>query len=88
MPKIQVRSSQHNVHDQKWSAAYEMLLLRAQIWLQEFAWTQKDHSRKVAQRRMQWGHSFQLRTAPMFCFETAIRLFYWSALGRHGWLNS
>jgi hypothetical protein len=60
------------------------LLLQAQIWLQEFAWTEKDHAQQVARRRMQWGHSFQLRTAPMFCFETAIRLFYWSALVRLG----
>jgi hypothetical protein len=37
---------------------------------------------------MQWDHSLQLRTAPMFCFETAIRLFYWSTLVRRRPLNA
>lgn len=76
------------MRDHTLSVGYRELLLHAQIWLQEFAWTQKDHSQKVARRRIQWGHSFQLRTAPMFCFETAIRLFYWSALVRPGGMEA
>jgi hypothetical protein len=53
-----------------------------QVWLQDFAWTEQEHSRKVAERRVQRGCATQLRSASMFCFETAIRMFYWSTLVR------
>lgn len=52
------------------------------MWLLDLAWTEEDHSRKVAERRAQRGCAVQLRTASMFCFETAMWLFHWSALVR------
>ena len=53
-----------------------------QAWLQDFAWTEEEHGRRLAERRVQRGVARQLRSASMFCFETAIRMFYWSTLVR------
>lgn len=91
-PTLQVTKCRHQTHGLLDKAQQESpvhtpfitmrLLLGVQVWLQEFAWSERDHRRKLAKRRAQWGHSLQLRTSPMFCFETAIRLFYWSTLVR------
>lgn len=39
-----------------------------QVWLQDFAWTEKDHKRKMAERHSHCNHSSKFRDAPMFCF--------------------
>jgi hypothetical protein len=50
-----------------------------QEWLQIFAWTEADISQCLANRAMLPGvHDIQQE--PMFCFETAIKLLYWSGL--------
>ena len=63
-----------------------------QVWLQEFAWTEKSKPTYVAVRNQevhqpgqeqdQQAHDVQdeLEAEPMFCFETAINMLYWSAL--------
>ena len=48
-----------------------------QAWLQEFAWTEEAHARKLADRnaRAQSDHEQALlMKQPMFCFETALKL--------------
>ncbi|KAK9866093.1 hypothetical protein WJX84_001319 [Apatococcus fuscideae] len=51
-----------------------------QVWLQEFAWTEKDVERKRKARAAKLPDNPKLATEPMFCFELAIKLFYWSCL--------
>lgn len=53
----------------------------AQVWLQEFAWTEEEKISKLAQRSSVAGTiSTTLQHEPMFCFGTAVKLFYWSHL--------
>ncbi|BDA50387.1 probable lipase at C-terminar half [Coccomyxa sp. Obi] len=53
-----------------------------QAWLQQFSWTEADKPGKLEQRRRQARESSAAREAldrePMFCFETAIKLYYFS----------
>ncbi|KAK9865737.1 hypothetical protein WJX84_003638 [Apatococcus fuscideae] len=51
-----------------------------QVWLQEFAWTEKDVSKKLKTRAAKLPENPALASEPIFCFELAIRLFYWSCL--------
>lgn len=52
-----------------------------QVWLQEFAWTEEEKAAKLAQRGSVAGSiSTSLQNEPMFCFGTAVKLFYWSHL--------
>ncbi|KAK9807443.1 hypothetical protein WJX73_007832 [Symbiochloris irregularis] len=62
-----------------------------QVWLQEFAWTEKELPKLLARRnaaQSSGGHEQEhvqhLRTKlerqPMFCFQTAMHMWYWSAL--------
>jgi hypothetical protein len=62
--------------------AAHLLWFAVQVWLQDFAWTEREHGEKLGERRVQRGCGTQLRSASMFCFETAIRMFYWSTLVR------
>ena len=53
--------------------------------LQQFAWTEADLPRRRATVRAAAGRhsaagSPQSTVAPLFCFETAIKLFFWSVL--------
>eukprot|EP00892_Ulva_mutabilis_P004928 jgi/Ulvmu1/2807/UM142_0005.1 len=52
--------------------------------LQQFAWTEADMPRRRAKRREAVAPgtaiSADLSRAPMFCFETAIKLFFWSVI--------
>lgn len=50
--------------------------------LQDFAWSESGHERKRAALRGQAALCPQLRDEPLFCFETAVKLFYWSTLVR------
>lgn len=50
------------------------------MWLQEFAWTEEEKGEKVARRERDGPKGRQLAKEPMFCFETAMNMFYWSAL--------
>ena len=54
--------------------------LEVQVWLQEFAWTEKDVPRKLKARAAKLPGNAALASEPIFCFELAIRLFYWSCL--------
>lgn len=53
-----------------------------QVWLQEFAWTEKEKLSKIKAR----GSSLPDDTAqdlwkePMFCFETAVKMYYYAHL--------
>lgn len=50
------------------------------MWLQEFAWTEEEKGEKVARRESAGPKGRQLAKEPMFCFETAFKLLYWSLL--------
>lgn len=56
-----------------------------QLWLQEFAWTEAEKAERLevrssgAQASSQHAKS-ELKKEPMFCFETAMNMLYWSAL--------
>ena len=51
-----------------------------QAWLQELAWTEKEKPERLGTRNATLPDNEELRQAPMFCFETAIKMAYWSAL--------
>ncbi len=55
-------------------------LLPVQTWLQEFAWTEREKPEKVAVRNQTLHSNAALVQEPMFCFETTLKLFYWTAL--------
>ena len=56
-----------------------MLVLSVQSWLQRFAWTEPNLSTRLARRNSIPKDSTLLRDEPMFCFETAVKMLYWSA---------
>lgn len=55
-----------------------------QVWLQEFAWSERDIERKRCERSSSLPQDsfegFCMDCEPLFCFETAIKLMYWSFL--------
>jgi hypothetical protein len=55
-----------------------------QVWLQEFAWTEDDipstKSKRVSSLPDDSFEGFCMDCEPLFCFETAIKLMYWSFL--------
>ena len=55
--------------------------------LQQFAWTEADVPRRLAARARAVDTTCSIRSdivsKPMFCFETAIKLFFWSVLIYH-----
>ena len=55
-----------------------------QVWLQEFAWTEDDFSKKRSERVSSLPEGsfegFCMDCEPMFCFETAVKAMYWSFL--------
>lgn len=52
-----------------------------QVWLQEFGWTEEACASKIAQRgNINGVVQSDLKKEPMFCFGTAVKLFYWSHL--------
>ncbi|KAK9807450.1 hypothetical protein WJX73_008432 [Symbiochloris irregularis] len=62
-----------------------------QVWLQEFAWTEKELPKAKARRNGAQSSVVyapeqvkqvkeQLEQMPMFCFQTAMHMWYWSAL--------
>lgn len=52
-----------------------------QVWLQEFGWTEEEKTSKIAKRGDVHGIvQDALKKEPMFCFGTAVKLFYWSHL--------
>lgn len=60
-------------------------MLRLQVWLQEFAWTEEDKEEDMANRGKAKEHlssrdAASLEKAPMFCMETAVNMFYFSVL--------
>lgn len=50
------------------------------MWLQEFAWTEEEKQAKVERRNRDGPRGQQLAKEPMFCFDTALHMLYWSAL--------
>lgn len=50
--------------------------VREQTLLEQFSWMEADKARTMATRN--FGHSAAVTEQPMFCFETCIKLFYWS----------
>lgn len=51
------------------------------MWLQEFGWTEEEKASKIALRGDINGFvQRDLKDEPMFCFGTAVKLFYWSHL--------
>ena len=55
-----------------------------QVWLQEFAWTERDVERKKEERVSSLPEesfeNFCMDCEPLFCFETAVKLMYWAFL--------
>ncbi|KAK9814194.1 hypothetical protein WJX72_002000 [[Myrmecia] bisecta] len=51
-----------------------------QVWLQEHAWCERDIERRKVIRRSSVPGNHTLDDEPMFCFETAFKMFYWSGL--------
>lgn len=58
------------------------------VWLQEFAWTERDVQRKRTERSSSLPdesfEGFCMDCEPLFVFETALKLMYWSYLVRGG----
>lgn len=52
--------------------------LLMQVWLQQFAWTEQSHQAKVQKRNAMPEDECLIEAEPMFCFETAVKLLYWS----------
>lgn len=50
-----------------------------QSWLQRFSWTEQLLRGRVARRNALPKDETLLRDEPMFCFETAVKMLYWSA---------
>lgn len=48
-----------------------------QIWLQEFTWAEKDKHSRLQDRHL---HLPDHMREPMFCFETAVKMYYFSHL--------
>ena len=59
-----------------------MLASLAQVWLQEFAWTEEEKAHKVARRNssIPAGVKSELLDEPMFCVATMMKALYWSLL--------
>lgn len=53
--------------------------LSMQAWLQRFAWTEPNKGKSLVRRNSIPKDSTLLRDEPMFCFETAVKMLYWSA---------
>lgn len=51
-----------------------------QVWLQEFAWTADEKLAKMERRNRDGPKGRELAREPMFCFEFAMNMLYWSAL--------
>jgi len=49
-----------------------------QAWLQKFAWTERTLQDRVDRRNVLPQNDRLLEDEPMFCFETAVKLLYWS----------
>ncbi len=55
----------------------------AQVWLQQFAWTEGEKPAKLADRCEHVTNpdsAASLDEEPMFCMETALKALYWSTL--------
>lgn len=50
------------------------------MWLQEFAWTERKQCEMLATRNASSTSDKTIAAEPMFCFETAMKAFYWSGL--------
>ena len=51
-----------------------------QIWLQEVAWTEADKPIKLAARSDMIPKNSKIDQQPIFCYETMLKLLYWSCL--------
>ena len=61
------------------SASLKRARVCAQAWIQDFAWAEIHVERRCAERA---EHADLPMREPMFCFETALKLLYWSFLVR------
>ena len=52
--------------------------MHVQVWLQQFAWTEQSHKARIKKRNALPDDETMLEGEPMFCFETAVKLLYWS----------
>ena len=54
------------------------------MWLQEWAWTEAGKAKDVERRNAGDGSAQadlrRLEKEPMFCYETCVKLLYWTAL--------
>jgi hypothetical protein len=54
-----------------------------QVWLQQFAWLEKEKPEKIAERATYTsdpGTAKCLNDEPLFCLETALKAIYWATL--------
>lgn len=54
-----------------------------QVWLQQFAWLEREKPEKVAERATYTsnpGTAKSLNDEPLFCLETALKAIYWATL--------
>ena len=51
-----------------------------QVWLQEHAWTMDNHRDLRRLWDEQSGSNTAIRDQPIFCFELAMKAFYWAGL--------
>ncbi|KAK9802002.1 hypothetical protein WJX73_009255 [Symbiochloris irregularis] len=51
-----------------------------QAWLQEFAWTEAEKLSKYKARGSSLPENHNINREPMFCFETAIKMYYYAHL--------
>ena len=56
------------------------MLSTPQMWLQAFAWSEKGKVKRLEARTRAAQYFPSIKAEPMFCFETACKLLYWSTL--------
>ena len=66
------------LHVQQYVIACLIRLVMAQEFLQQFAWMEAEKDDEIAKRNRAAVES--IMHEPLFCFETAIKLLYWSNL--------
>ena len=77
-PLSSIKEEQEFAYQAKWYI--DRLHIVIQIWEQEFAWTEADKPIKLAARALTVPKGSSLNQQPMFCFQTMLKMWYWSCL--------
>ena len=58
----------------------KLISIARQVWLQELAWLEADKPIKLAARAAMSPNDPKLEKQPLFCYESMLKLLYWSCL--------